>query len=158
MRWLLQLWKKWGFLLLLFFIIVGFYYKSIVILALACMLGPIVSAILGYERLWCKNICPRGNLYDNVSCKLCKKKPNPKCIGSLIFKIVVILFVFIMFGIGISRYWGDIEQIGGVFHRMIVATTLVGIILAIPFNHRTWCCFCPMGSIASFISKRKRNR
>lgn len=156
MKWLLQLWKKCGFLLLLFFIIAGFYYRGIALLALACMLGPIVSVLLGHKRLWCKNICPRGNFYDNVICKFCNKKPNPKCVGSPILKTIIIVFIFIMFGMGIARYWGNLEEIGGVFYRMIIITTLIGIILAILFNHRTWCCFCPMGSIASFILKRRR--
>lgn len=155
---LLQIWKKYGFVLLLLFIIGGFYSKIFALIAVICMLGPIVLALLGYGRLWCKNICPRGNFYDRVIYKYCSKKPNPKLIKSTVFKIAVILFIFIIFGASITKYWEDIKKIGSIFHRMIIATTLVGIILAFIFNHRTWCCLCPMGSISLFISKYKKNR
>ncbi|WP_432664011.1 4Fe-4S binding protein [Wukongibacter baidiensis] len=158
MKLFVQLWKKSGFLLLLFIIIAGFYNKSIAILAVICMLGPIVLASLGHGRLWCKNICPRGNLYDNVICKFGEKKTNPRCIKSIIFRIVIIVFVFTMFGIGIRKHWGDLEAMGGVFHRMIIGTTVIGIVLSFFFNHRTWCCLCPIGSIACFISKTKRRK
>lgn len=150
------IWNKFGFILLIFFIVVGFFHKSVVLYAIICMLGPIVLASLGYGRLWCKKMCPRGNLYDNVVCKFCEKNTTPKFLTSTAFRIAVILFVFFMFGMGISKYWGDFEQIGGVFHRMIIATTLAGIILSFFFNHRTWCCLCPMGSIACFITKIKK--
>lgn len=39
---------------------------------------------------------------------------------------------------------------------MIVVTTFIGIILSFFYNNRTWCNFCPMGSIASLISYFKK--
>ncbi len=158
MRLLIHLWKRSAFILLLFFIIVGFYNKSIVVLAVICMLGPIVLALLGYGRLWCQKICPRGNLYDNVVCRFCDKKQNPKCIRSAVLRGGVTIFVLTMFTIGAIKYWGDLEGMGGVFHRMIIVTTIVGVVLSFFFNPRTWCCVCPMGSIACCISKRKKRK
>lgn len=148
-------WNRFGFILLLFFIIAGFYEKRVVILAIFCMLGPIIVALLGYERLWCKKMCPRGILYDNVVCKFCEKKANPLFLKSTVFRIAIIVFVAFILGNSIIKHWGDLEVIGGILHKMIIATTLIGVILSVFLNHRTWCCFCPMGSIACFISKIK---
>lgn len=66
--------------------------------------------------------------------------------------------MFTMFGIGIKENWGNIEGIGMVFYRIIVITTLIGIVLSLFYNNRTWCNFCPMGSIAAFISYIKRDK
>ena len=45
-----------------------------------------------------------------------------------------------------------------VFYRIIVVTTIIGIVLSLFYNHRTWCSFCPMETIASVISKFRKNK
>ena len=52
--------------------------------------------------------------------------------------------------------WGDLDAMGMVFLRVILITTLLGIVLGVFFHQRTWCTFCPMGSIASWIAEKKR--
>lgn len=60
-----------------------------------------------------------------------------------------------MFTFGTIKNWGNPYGIGMVFYRMILITTLIGIFISLFYNHRTWCHFCPMGTIASFISKSR---
>ena len=45
-----------------------------------------------------------------------------------------------------------------VFYRLIVVTTIIGIVLSLFYNHRTWCNFCPMGTMASVISKFRKSK
>ena len=71
------------------------------------------------------------------------------------------MFFFMMFMlISITiKNWGNLYGMGMVFHRLIVITSIIGIILSF-FNHRTWCNFCPMGALSSLIAKvigRKTN-
>lgn len=66
--------------------------------------------------------------------------------------------MFTMFGLGIKENWGNPAGIGMVFYRIIVITTLIGVVLSLFYSNRTWCHFCPMGSIAAFISYFRKNK
>lgn len=125
--------------------------------AVICMIAPIIVSIFR-GRFWCGNLCPRGNFYDNVMSKLSRKKAVPKLLKSIYFRVFVVLFMFIMFGLGIKKNWGNPAGIGMVFYRIIVVTTLLGIVLSFFYSSRTWCHFCPMGSLAAFISYFRKNK
>jgi len=157
MKKFIELWKKYSYVILLIFIVASLFDFRIAVAAIICMVAPIIVSLFK-GRFWCGNLCPRGSFYDNVVSKFSKKNQVPKFLKSVYFRIFVILFMFTMFGIGIKENWGNIEGIGMVFYRIIVITTLIGIVLSLFYNNRTWCNFCPMGSIAAFISYIKRDK
>ncbi|EES92151.1 4Fe-4S binding protein [Clostridium botulinum] len=155
---MLKLWKKYSFIILIVFIVGGIFNIKIAMAAIVCMLGPLILALLGKGRFWCGNICPRGSFYDNIVKKVSNKRRVPRLLKLKLFRLLVIVFMFYMFGINIYMNWDNIEGVGMVFYKMIIVTTLVGLILSIFYNHRSWCNFCPMGSIAAFISYFKKDR
>lgn len=154
----IKFWKKHSYTLLFAFVIAGLFDLRLALAAIVCMLAPIGFALAGKGRFWCGNICPRGNFYDNIIGKLSKHRPVPKILKSSMFRFVVIVFMFYMFGTGITKNWGNPAGIGMVFYRIIVMTTMVGIALSPFYHERTWCNFCPMGSISAFISRLKKNK
>lgn len=156
MKRLLVFWNKFAFVLLIFFVIGGFVQKRIVLASIICMIGPILFAILGKGRFWCKYLCPRGSLFDHIVSKFSQKKSVPNFFRSKGFRIGIVIIVFSMFGMGIKKHWGNALGISMLFHMMIMITTFVGILLSFFMNHRAWCSFCPMGSIASFIAYLKK--
>lgn len=153
----LSLWKKYSFILLVAFILLGLIDLRFAVVAVICMIAPIVVAIFK-GRFWCGNLCPRGNFYDNIVSKFSNKRKVPNFLKSNYFRIVLIIFMLSMFTLGIKKNWGNLYGIGIVFYRMIVVTTIVGIVLSLFYNHRTWCHFCPMGTIASFISRFRKKK
>lgn len=159
MKGILSLWKKYSYLILLTFIIIGLFDFRIGLVAILCMVGPIIFSIFR-GRFWCGNVCPRGSFYDNVVSKFSKKKKVPKFLKSKYFRALVTIFMLSMFTLGMIKTWGNLYAMGFVFYRLIVVTTIIGIVLSLFFNHRTWCNFCPMGSIAALISffKNKKNK
>lgn len=158
MGFLLKLWKKYSFIILIVFIVGGIFNIKIAMAAIVCMLGSLILALLGKGRFWCGNICPRGSFYDNIVKKVSNKRRVPRLLKLKLFRLLVIVFMFYMFGINIYMNWDNIEGVAMVFYKMIIVTTLVGLILSIFYNHRSWCNFCPMGSIAAFISYFKKDR
>lgn len=158
MKNLSSVWKKYSYMILITFIIAGMFNRKIALIAIICMVAPLVFALLGRGRYWCGNLCPRGNFYDNVISRISYKKPVPKFLKSNIFRALVIVFMFYMFGTGLYKSWGDTAGVGMVFYRMIVVTTIVGIILGAMYSNRTWCNFCPMGTLSAFISYFKKDR
>ncbi|MFD3158594.1 4Fe-4S binding protein [Haloimpatiens sp. FM7330] len=146
------IWKKYSFTIFLTFIILGMIDLRFALGAVICMIAPIIVALTGRGRFWCGNICPRGNFYDRVISRYSNNKKVNKFLKSIYFRLGVIIFMFTMAGTGIKNSWGNTIAMGMVFYRLIVVTTIVGIILAFVYNHRVWCNFCPMGSIAAFIN------
>lgn len=158
MKKLLTLWKNYSFIVLFAVIILSLFDFRIAIAVVVCMIAPVIVAIFK-GRFWCGNLCPRGSFYDCVVIKFSKQRKVPKFLKSTIFRAFIVAFIMTMFGIGLKQNWGNTYGIGMVFYRIIVITTIVGVILSFFFNHRTWCNFCPMGTIAALVAKaRKSNK
>lgn len=157
MKKLLKLWKKYSFLALIAFVIGGLFDSRIAIAAVVCMVAPVIVSVFK-GRFWCGNLCPRGSFYDNVVSKFSNNKKVPLFLKSNLFRMVIVIFMMTMFAVGIYKNWGNLYGIGMVFYRIIVITTIVGIVLSLFYNQRTWCHFCPMGTIASVISRFRKSK
>ncbi|MBZ4645733.1 MAG: hypothetical protein PWR27_1189 [Petroclostridium sp.] len=143
---------KWSWLLLITYCIVGLIYPVVGVIALVCMLAPVGMAFFK-GRMWCGNYCPRGSFNDIILSKLSRKKGIPKLFTSIWFRTIFLIILMSTFALQLIFAWGNAGAIGIVFVRMIIITTLLTIILGITFNQRTWCAFCPMGTMAHYVSK-----
>ncbi len=133
------------------YLIIGFFYPIIGFIAFVCMIGPVVTSIWR-GRYWCGNICPRGNMYDRLLSRYSPHRPIPKFLKSFGFRLFMVFFIFMMFGIQMYLGWGDWNAMGKVFWNIILLTTIVGVILSFIYAPRTWCNFCPMGSISRWVA------
>lgn len=149
-------WKNYGFGILILYLIMGFFvWPALGVVALICMLAPVVVAL--YKgRKWCGSYCPRGSLWDNVFTKINPRKNIPRWAKSTWFRIFMLLVIFTVFGGQMYYAWPNFDAIGLVFLRIILITTLFGAVLALLYNPRTWCNFCPMGTLASWVSVGKK--
>lgn len=159
MKFTLSLWKKYSFILLIAFIIVGLFDLRIGLVALVCMIAPVVTSFIK-GRFWCGNLCPRGSFYDSIISKFIRKKKVPAFLKSVYFRTAITILMLTMFTTGMIKNWGNLYGMGMVVYRLIVVTTIIGIGLALVYNHRTWCNFCPMGSISALVSffRNKKNK
>jgi len=153
---LIAFWKKYSFFVLFALIIAGLFDMRIALAAVICMAGPVIVS-LWKGRYWCGNLCPRGSLYDSLVSKISMKRKIPGFFKSIYLRIFMVAFIMTMFGYGVYKNWGNLYGIGMVLYRIIAITTIVGVFLGMIFNQRTWCSFCPMGTIASFISKKRKS-
>lgn len=148
--------NAWLWLVLLVFTVIGLlYYPRIGYLALICMLGPVLTAFF-WGRFWCGWLCPRGSLYDHLIAPLSPKKKIPEYLKSINTRVFILLVVMALFLLQVINAWGNWSAIGFIFIRMILATTLIGVILGIFIHHRAWCNFCPMGTLAHLVAKGKK--
>lgn len=141
------------YIILILYIIAGIFYPAIGVLAIVCMLAPVFMAIFK-GRHWCGNYCPRGSFYDSIIKKLSPRKSIPSFFRTLRFRLFMLGVIMSVFGFQMYFAWGNINAMGLVFLRIIFITTIVGILLGIVFHERTWCTFCPMGTMASWLSNR----
>ena len=95
---------------------------------------------------------PRGSLYDKILSKYSPHRPIPHFVRTRGFRLFMVCFIFAMFGIQMYAGWGDWNAMGKVFWNIILLTTVVGVVLSFIYAPRTWCSFCPMGTISSWVS------
>lgn len=145
--------KKYGYFILLLFLGISLLDMRVGSIAIICMFAPLLFAILGKGRYWCGNYCPRGNFYHQVISKISPKRKVPKFLKSIGFRLFMVAFIIFNFARGIYHNWGNLTGIGMVFYRIIAITTIVGILLAFFYQPRTWCNFCPMGTLSYLIAK-----
>lgn len=129
----------------------GLYFPKLGLLVLLVMLSlTLVSFFKG--RYWCGNICPHGSLFDLFK-PISRNQRIPAWLRS---KTFAILF-FIFFGFNITRRlikvfasFGDIsfwDKMGFVFVAIYLMVMTVGGLLSFFITPRTWCQFCPMGTM-----------
>lgn len=151
--WMRQGVKSVVWLLLPIAIIGGWFYPVLGFGVLICML---LSVALAFRkgRTWC-DYCPRGTFFDTVMAKWSKGLSVPRFIRRTWFRVVMLVLLMTMMTVQLYYAWGDAAAMGRVFWMLLTVTTAVGIILAMAVHPRTWCSFCPMGSTASWIGRRK---
>lgn len=139
--------------ILLAYLVVGYFYPIIGSVALICMIAPVAFSVRR-GRWWCGNACPRGSLYDRVLSKYSPHRQIPKFVRSFGFRLFMVVFIFTMFSVQMYFAWGDWNAMGRVFWTIILVTTIAGVALSFIYAPRTWCSFCPMGTLSSWVSPK----
>ncbi len=109
-------------------------------------------------RYVCGNICPRGSFADRVMSLFSFRRPIPSFFKNMTFRWVVLagLVSFMMFQMVHKTDGTDwIHHLGKVFWRMCAITTSIAVVLGILIHQRTWCRFCPIGTLASVFGRGK---
>ncbi len=120
------------------------------------MLTGIIGALFK-GRYVCGNLCPRGSFFDRVWQKVSLKKEVPSIFRKKPFKIGVLIFLIFMLTFQISKDPSNPLHWGYTFWLICFVTSIVGIILGFIFYPRTWCTFCPVGSLGTWINTKRKN-
>lgn len=122
------------------------------------MIALILSSLFK-GRYWCGNFCPHGSFFDVLLQPLSINTKIPWVFRSKYFIAAVFLFFIFNMGrntINVLFTPGAMEihqRLGAVFANTYLMVLLVGGLLAILVNTRTWCQFCPMGTIEVIFYK-----
>ncbi|MEE8594056.1 MAG: 4Fe-4S binding protein [Candidatus Bipolaricaulota bacterium] len=117
------------------------------------LVGVIGSLFNG--RYVCGNLCPRGSFYDRVMAPFSPKRPIPQWIRSKTIRWTLFVLLMGLMAVRILQNPLDPMHWGRVFWMMCLVTTAVGVPLALLIHPRTWCSFCPIGTVQSAIGGRK---
>ena len=123
------------------------------VIAIICMIGPVAMSLMK-GRYWCGHFCPRGSLYDKLVSRFSPHKQIPEIVRSKGFRIFMLCFIFGMFGVQLYVNGLTLAGIGRTFWNIILLTTVVGIVLGFVYAPRTWCSFCPMGTLSAWVAPR----
>ncbi|MDP3143052.1 MAG: 4Fe-4S binding protein [Candidatus Omnitrophota bacterium] len=145
----------WMSLVFLAVIIWGWFYPLLGFFIPACMLLG-VGIALKKGRKWCDWYCPRGSFYDCMIKPVSPKKGIPSVFKNTYVRIGVLVFLMVVMAVNLIKRWSSIDRIGMFFVIILTVTTVLGIILALFFHQRSWCCVCPIGTLSNWVGRGKK--
>lgn len=154
--------RKYGWIFTILVAIGGLWEPKLGLMVLFIIGGLTVTSFFK-GRYWCGNFCPHGSLFDKIILPVSLNKKIPNFIKAKPF--IASFFIFFMVNLGrkifkISKFWGTydfLDKVGSLFVNTYLVVLIIGGLLAVLLNSRTWCQFCPMGSIqkiSHFIGKK----
>jgi NAD(P)H-flavin reductase/NAD-dependent dihydropyrimidine dehydrogenase PreA subunit len=151
-------WRKYAWIFTITVAIGGLWFPMLGLMVIPVMLG-LTSVSLFKGRYWCGNICPHGSMFDSLLYPITANRKIPKFFKSKILGIGFFIFFFYRF-IGklilVSTKWGTMvfwEKLGFIFVASYLMVTILGGVVSLLFSSRTWCNFCPMGTIQKISYK-----
>lgn len=123
------------------------------------LLGFVVPAAMGtgilggfFRGRWvCGNLCPRGSFLDTWFNLVSAKKEIPALLKGDRFRWVMLTALMSFMAYRLAQNPTDINHWGIVFWQMCLVTTIAAFWLGLRYNARSWCSFCPVGTLASSI-------
>lgn len=120
-------------------------------------LGAFISGIRG-GRWMCGNLCPRGSFNDNVLARFGRNTSIPPVLSDMRVRYGVLLALMGFMAYRLSLTSGIVNQVGMVFVSMCIVTTAAAVVLGLGINPRTWCVFCPMGTVQRLLGRGRIQR
>ncbi len=102
-------------------------------------------------RYVCGWLCPRGAFLERIVGRVSPDKPIPMWLRGPAFRWTVFALLMGFMTFQIAQQPGSINHWGAVFVRICIITTGIGVVLALIVHPRTWCSFCPMGTMQSAV-------
>lgn len=133
------------------FLVLAFIYPLLGLLALICMFAPVLISLFA-GRYWCGNYCPRGAFLASFLASFSLMKTPPAFMKTAPFRVLFFFSLISLFSWQIIQVWGNWTAVGFVFFRVVFLTTILGLILGYLYIPRTWCLFCPMGSLSNLLA------
>ncbi|MEW8973536.1 MAG: 4Fe-4S binding protein [Tissierellaceae bacterium] len=147
--------RKYAWIITILIAIGGLWQPKLGLLVLFIMSGLIITSFFT-GRYWCGNFCPHGSLFDRILLPISQNKAIPKPLKSR--PMIIVFFIFFMFNfckkiINVFGNWGNydfLDKFGLLFVNTYLMVLIIGSLMAIFITPRTWCQFCPMGTMQKF--------
>lgn len=146
-----QFWATLSFITLL---IAGMLYPPVGYFMLFCMIAAMAFGVVK-GRSWCDWMCPRGSFFDILLAPFSRQREIPGFFSHWVFRLAWMTMLMSVLAVRLPPLWGDWYDMGRPFVTLLLVTTSVGIILGMIYHQRIWCMFCPMGSMANLLGRRK---
>lgn len=144
--------RKYGWIFTLLVAIGGLWFPKLGLLVI-----PVIASLVGLSffkgRYWCGNFCAHGSLFDSLLYPISQNRKIPKFLKSKI--LIGGFFIWFSFNlirkmirvsalIGSAAFW---DKLGFIFVASYLMVTITGGLLSLFISPRSWCNFCPMGSL-----------
>lgn len=138
-------------------VIGGLFFSPLGLVAAAMML-VLLGLSLFRGRYWCGRACPRGAFLDLVVARLSADRNFPPYLRSLWVRIPLLAVMMGALANSLATMELTVTNLGGVFVRICLITTLGAIAMAMITQRRAWCGICPMGTSQNLLARVGPNR
>ncbi len=142
---------KWAMALIMISVLALGYNFPLLGFAVPIVMLTGISISFSRGRYSCGNICPRGSFYDTFFSYLGGRREIPGLFRSRHFRWTILILLMSFMTWRISQNPSDWRHWGTVFWSMCAITTAVGVPLGMIYSARSWCSFCPVGTISAAI-------
>ncbi len=153
----LKFFQNFAWILFILFICLSLFDIRFGTLGLFCMISPIFFSSIGKGRLHCSYYCPRGSFLGKFLYTISLGYPIPSFIRNKYFKNIVLGFILTVLTTSLYTGGFTLINIGTTLFKIVLFTTILGIVLGIIYTPRIWCMFCPMGYTAELIDRKVRS-
>lgn len=147
-----QFWVAMSFVGLL---VGGIFYPPVGYFMLICMIAAMAFGVVK-GRSWCDWMCPRGSFFDVLLKPCSRQRDVPEFFSHWAFRAAWMTILMSVLAVRLPPLWGDWYSMGKPFVTLLLVTTAVGIIFGTIYHQRIWCMFCPMGSMANLLGRKKQ--
>jgi len=106
-------------------------------------------------RWFCGNLCPRGSFVDFWLAPLSRKLRIPPLFRSMWLRVPIFFALMGFMIFRVIQTEGIVDKIGMVFVTLCILTTSIAILFGVIIAPRTWCSFCPMGTLQRAMGGKK---
>ncbi len=144
--------RKYAWIITMLIAIGGHWVPKLGLIVLFIM-GSLTIMAFFNGRYWCGNFCPHGSLFDRIILPISKNSKIPsffKSKATIIGFFTFFIANFIRRLVEVFQAWETmsfLDKLGGLFSKTYLLVLIAGGIMAIFINSRTWCQFCPMGTM-----------
>lgn len=126
-------WYDYLWIASLTYLVLGFFNILFSWLGLLCFFIPLLISVVKGTKGYCNRYCGRGQLFGLLGGRfgLSRKKDIPSWMKSKAF-----------------RYG---------FYSVMLTSTILGLLTMILYKPRSWCVYCPMGTMTQLICKAKKH-
>jgi len=140
-------------------IAIGGQFVPVLGLLVPFIMAALIIMSLFKGKYWCGNFCPHGSFFDNLLQPISRHVKIPGILRSPIVIVAAFLFFIYSFSTRFFHVYGMMgtaefyERLGFIFANTYLVVLLIGGVLAVIINSRSWCQFCPMGTIQLIFYK-----
>ncbi|MBS4053263.1 MAG: 4Fe-4S binding protein [Thermaerobacter sp.] len=150
--------RQYGWLFTLTVAFGGLWYPRLGLLVFGVIFSLAVMSLFK-GRYWCGNYCAHGSLFDQILLPLSRNRKIPNALKSVYVQAAVMTWFMYNLGsrfVRVAGLWGELhfwDRLGFVFVMSYLMVTIVGGTLGLLFAPRSWCQFCPMGTMQVLMYK-----
>ena len=129
------------------YLILGFFNIMFAWLGLICFLVPLAISIVTGSKLYCNRYCGRGQLFSILGSKL-HLSPG-RAVPRWTFRLP---WNHAYHAEGVPLW---MSQFAFGFYSVMLTSTILGLATMVLFRPRSWCVYCPMGTMTQMICKAR---
>jgi hypothetical protein len=153
--------QGWSWVITIAWMAVANIWKPFGLFGFVCMASPIGLVLLGFGKMHCARVCPRGSLIGRLTARLSLGLKKPVWMatrgfhwllwGLMMGSFLVALVVAVPQGVAV---------LGNTVLIFMEVATGIAILFGVLFQPRAWCTVCPMGftsgNLRSLVRKPKK--